>query len=303
MRILWIFLLSACFSPASAAPPGDFEEWEDVNKISISTPLDKLDYQTAIQFWMNNPHTGTKFNEQAERGFNQDILAKYGVLIDNQAYDPNLNIAPANIQQLGFIDFTVAENSTQGWARMSDKAVPALTVTVNGEGTAYGTASWRTNYIVPGYGTRNVSLKFRIPEAVLDGRFEFSGKGPYRGRIKAQVLVNGYPVWWSEAMRIAPANAKNGTQYVIDTLGAPWAFNHATEVAAGKWVTANLGHYSQGTSMQVTVMYFVEADVDEECGYAADMFACMGMTVSFKREETSDYPVFKSSPPSLVYIP
>lgn len=275
----------------------------DLYNLVIKTSLEDLDYKTAVHYSIRNPHTSTSSRERAARGEGGDVLAKYDVLIDNVAYDPNQGAAPADMQQPGFIDFTVAENTIQGWARMSEAALPALNIVLNGETSGHASASWRTRYQVTGNGLRNVSLKFRIPETVIDGRFEFSGKGPHQGRVKVQVLVNGYPVWWSEAIRAAVKNPTTANQWEIHTFGKDWNFSATTEKAAAKWVTASLGSYSASTTLDVTVVYFVEASVDVKCKLANNMYACMGINAGFKRENISTFPSFTSGPPLLSTLP
>ncbi len=263
--------------------------------LSIVTPLNNLSYKTAVHYLIENSQTTTKTREQAVRGVGSQVLAKYDVLIDNLAYDPNQGTPAADMQQPGAIDFTQAEDTAQGWARMGEAADPALNIALNGLTRGQASASWRTQYQVPGSGKRNVSLKFRIPEAYMDGRFEFSGKGPYQARVKVQLLVNGYPVWWSEADRVAPQNPNNASQYTIDIFGTNWAFDKATEKASGKWVTAAMGSYDSGQTLDVTLVYFVEASVGRKCQFAAEMYACMGITAGFKRDTTSTMPSFNSS--------
>jgi hypothetical protein len=68
-------------------------------------------------------------------------------------------------------------------------------------------------------------------------------------------------------------------------------------------VTASLGNYGAGQSLDVTLLYFVEASVGKKCKLAADMYACMGMTVGFKRDNGAiGFPVFKSAPLPLTYL-
>jgi hypothetical protein len=302
MRNLILLFLSACVGASAMAARLDYVP-TDQYSYSIITTLDHLDYQTAVHYQIENKRTGTKLRESSARGTGAQVLAKYDVLIDNLVFDPNLSTPAADIQQLEPIDFTKAENSAQGWARMGVAAVPALTIALNGETSGFASASWRTRYTVQGSGLRNLSLKFRIPEAVMDGRYEFSGKGPHQGRVKVQLLLNGYPVWWSEATRAAPLNPNSANDYVFDNFGATWSFSSSTEKASAKWVTASLGAFSAGQVLDVTLLYFIEASVGRRCEFAADQFACMGMTVSLKRDITSTLPSFISSPPKLSLVP
>lgn len=296
MRHLLFSAVLACISTSVLAALSDNSDLpiEQYN-LAIVTPLNNLSYKTAVHYLIENTQTTTKVREQAARGVGNQVLAKYDVLIDNLAYDPNQGTPPANIQQLAPIDFTKAEDTAQGWVRMGEAAVPALNIVVNGLTSGQASASWRTQYQVPGSGKRAVSLKFRIPEAYMDGRFEYSGKGPYQARVKVQLLVNGFPVWWSEADRVAPQNPSNMFEYEIDIFGTAWAFDKATEKASGKWVTAPMGSYDAGQALDVTLVYFVEASAGRKCQYAAEMYACMGMTAGFKRDTTTTMPSFTSS--------
>ena len=302
-RLLLLILSIATHASIFAAQVADDFVPVDQYSLSIITPLDSLSYKTAVHYAIANDHPNVKFRERGDRGQTNEVLAKYDVLIDNLAYDPNQATPAADIQQLMPIDFTKAENTAQGWARMGTAAIPALTIALNGETRGHASASWRTTYTVTGSGSRNVSLKFRIPETVMDGRFEQSAKGAYQGRAKVQLLVNGYPVWSSEAMRIAPATPNAMSEYMFETFGSAWAFDKNTEKASAKWVTASMGTYSAGQSLDVVLVYFVEASIGRECEYVADMYACMGMTVSFKRDNTATLPSFSSSPALQIAIP
>lgn len=302
-RILFADLLMCSSTLVFAALPPDDYIPVDQYSLSIVTPLDNLTYKTAVHYAIANDHTSTKTRERGARGQGATILAKYDVLIDNLAFDPNQSTPAADIDQLKAIDFTKAENSAQGWARMGAAAIPALAIALNGETRGHASASWRTTYTVVGSGKRNVSLKFRIPETVMDGRFEQSAKGAYQGRTKVQLLVNGYPVWSSEALRVAPQIPNSTSEYMFETFGAAWAFDKNTEKAAAKWVTAPMGSYDAGQSLDVVLVYFVEASVSRKCEFVANMYACMGMTVSFKRDNTATLPSFSSSPILQIAIP
>jgi hypothetical protein len=298
------FLISVLFSASAqvlAAPVTDVPPIE-VSEIVVKTSLDQLDYKTAVQFRINNPYTSTSVKERAERGVGDDVLAKYDVLIDNIAYDPNQGVNPASMQQPATIDFTVAEDTAQGWVRMGTAALPALNIMLNGKSGGHASASWRTNYTVPGVGLRSVGLKFRIPETVMDGRFEFSGRGPHQVRVKVQVLVNGYPVWWSEAIRAAQENPNDANDWEIHNFGETWTFSASSEKANAKWVTASLGKFNSGTALNVAVVYFVDARVDERCKLANNMYACMGINAGFKRDNTTTLPEFTSSPVTLSIV-
>lgn len=301
-KLLTVLLISfinpSAFAEFTTEPDLPYEQY----LLTISTSLDDMDYKTAVHYSIENPHTGTKTYERAARGTGDEVLAKYDVLIDNIAYDPNQGTPAADMNKVEFIDFTVAENTAQGWVRMGEQAIPALTIALSGESSGHATASWRTRYQVPGSGSRKVSLSFRIPEAFMDGRYEQSAKGPHQGRVRVQLLVNGYPVWFSEAMRVAPNTPNASNEFDINTFGESWNFNTSGEKASAKWVTASLGNYSAGQSLDVTLLYFVEASVGKKCKLAADMYACMGMTVGFKRDNgVIGFPVFKSAPsPSIL---
>lgn len=295
MRNILLFALISCinlFALAEVSTGPDLPVLQYY--ANYKTSLEDLEYKTAVHYWIENAYTSTKSRERAARGVGDEVLAKYDVLIDNIALDPNNGVPPATMSSVEFIDFTEAENTAQAWAFMGETAVPALTIVLNGKTSGHATASWRTQYKVLGSGQRSVSLKFRIPEAVMDGRFEFSGKGPHQGRVRVQLLVNGYPAWSSEAIRAAVKNPTSANQWEIDTFGSNWVFNQ--ENANAKWVTAGIGNYSAGQTLDVTLLYFVEASVDEKCKLAADMYACMGMTIGFKRESVATFPTFTSGP-------
>jgi hypothetical protein len=122
---------------------------------------------------------------------------------------------------------TVGDNA-QAWATMSTDGVPYLYLTAYGQSVSEATASWTTALTIPaGNVSQQVVLRFVVPEASVNGNTEQDGPAKWRARLRAELLVNGYPAWSSEAVRLAVdpyLPYVNTHVYLLQTFGAHWGF-------------------------------------------------------------------------------
>ena len=102
-------------------------------------------------------------------------------------------------------DFKLAGNSVQGWAAMSGTGVPYLRVSGHGRFTGQADASWRTSLGLPNGPNWKVYVKFAVPPVSVSGTFEQDGPSKYRSRAVAELMLNGHPMWNTEAVRFNSA--------------------------------------------------------------------------------------------------
>ncbi|NRF71839.1 hypothetical protein HLB44_33120 [Aquincola sp. S2] len=100
------------------------------------------------------------------------------------------------------LDFITTGDLSQSWATMTADGIPYLRVTGFGEFMADASASWNTRLTLPAVGSREVVLRFVIPPVSVAGATEQEGIAHWRARMRADVLVNGYPAWSTEALRL-----------------------------------------------------------------------------------------------------
>jgi len=99
-------------------------------------------------------------------------------------------------------DHAQTGDHAQSWATMAADGKPYLHARGFGEFGAEATASWTTSLVVPAGGSREVVLRFVLPPASVAGYTEQDGIGRWRSRLRGEVLVNGFPAWSTEALRL-----------------------------------------------------------------------------------------------------
>lgn len=125
--------------------------------------------------------------------------------------------------------FQSVGDNAQAWSTMTPDGVPYLYLTAYGQAHSEATASWTTSLTIPaGSVSPKVVLRFVIPEASVNGNTEQQGPARWRARLRAELLVNGYPAWSSEAMRFvidpSPPHASTVPKQLLQTFGASWPF-------------------------------------------------------------------------------
>ncbi len=98
------------------------------------------------------------------------------------------------------IEFKKGGDSGQGWATMSGAGMPFLDLTSFGQASARGTASW-TARVPIGSTDTNLYVQFHVPAVEVTGFTEQNGPSVWQDRLRAELLMNGHPVWGTEAQR------------------------------------------------------------------------------------------------------
>lgn len=129
-------------------------------------------------------------------------------------------------------DFVKVGDSVQAWATMTAQGVPHLRIVGHGEFAAESTASWTGRYTLAGSTSKELVLRFMVPPTVVDGDTEGDAPAAWRARMRTDVLVNGYPAWSTEALRLRADYSKPNPPgpplpqelAVLQTFGDPLVF-------------------------------------------------------------------------------
>lgn len=170
-------------------------------------------------------------------------------------------------------DHAQTGDHAQSWATMSADGKPYLYARGYGEFGAEATASWTTSLVVPAGGSREVVLRFVLPPASVAGYTEQDGIGRWRSRLRAEVLVNGFPAWSTEALRMTlePKVQNNNLSetIVLQQYGQPLTFptndedadngnNSGTATVNGastqRVVHLSLGRFDPGAAVDLSMI-------------------------------------------------
>lgn len=127
-------------------------------------------------------------------------------------------------------DFIVKGNTAQAWATMTAQGVPHLHVVGHGDFRADATAAWTGRFTLGGSTSKEVVLRFTVPPTEVSGDTEAEGPAWWRARMRTDVLVNGFPAWSTEALRLRADPLLPGqvgappTLALLQTFGDPLTF-------------------------------------------------------------------------------
>ncbi len=187
----------------------------------------------------------------------------------------NAPLLPGTQVQPHLFDFQDTGDSVQAWATMTAQGVPHLFVQGFGEFQADATASWTGRFTLGGTTSREVVLRFMVPPTKVSGDTEADGPAWWRARMRTDVLVNGFPAWSTEALRLRADFVKAGTGPdavalpVLQTFGDPLDFPTNDEdgvkgndgvagtiehPASARWVHLSLGRWMPGQSIELSMI-------------------------------------------------
>jgi hypothetical protein len=131
------------------------------------------------------------------------------------------------------LDFKGKGDLAQAWATTSQGGIPYLFVTGYGAFRAEATAAWSATLTVPSGTSREVVARFVIPAVSVNGNTKGDAPALWRSRLRADFLVNGFPAWSTEALRLTanPLDTPNDT-IVLQQFGAPLSFPNNDEDAS-----------------------------------------------------------------------
>jgi hypothetical protein len=175
---------------------------------------------------------------------------------------------------------------------MSAAGLPYLYTRAFGKASASGTAAWTARIFVPTHAT-NMYVRFTLPQIQVKGVNEQDGPSRYQARFRAELLLNGHPVWSSEAIRLNVFNGNPGycpdsnTSQVheINTLYESYGTAPLGLSAADKndWSTANpvtlaLGSFPAGQALDLTLVVRADTSMDNKCCFKNNEYFCTGAT-------------------------
>jgi hypothetical protein len=175
-------------------------------------------------------------------------------------------------------DFKKTEDAAQGWATMSAAGTPFLELTSFGQSSASGTASWTAHVPMPATAS-HLYVQFRLPAATVTGFTEQNKTSPWQSRFRAELMLNGFPVWNSEASRVAEVTgASSGTECPMNggghetsktlvTFGTKLGFSaaDAEQASTPKIVTIDLGALPANQVADVSLVVRSDAEVVDPC--------------------------------------
>lgn len=119
--------------------------------------------------------------------------------------------APPGPAQADLFPFETTGDSAQGWATMTASGVPHLFLRGFGKFRGEATAGWTSRFTLGGSTSKEVVLRFVIPATVVGGNTEQDGPAWWRSQLRADVLMNGFPIWSTEAIRLRADYVQTGT--------------------------------------------------------------------------------------------
>ena len=119
----------------------------------------------------------------------------------------------------GLFSFATTGDAGQSWATMTADGVPHLHATGFGNFTVDATASWSTRVTVPAGGVRRLVVRLVIPPTSVSGNIEPEGPAAWRSRIRGELLVNGYPAWSTESLRLSTNHVSGNNVTVLQQFG------------------------------------------------------------------------------------
>ena len=144
------------------------------------------------------------------------------------APNSSVPLAPPMPPSNALLDFITTGDLAQTWATMTSAGFPYLVATGYGDFMADATASWTTRVTVPaGAAGREVVVRFTVPPVSVQGATEDEGRARWRARLRAELMVNGFPAWAAEAIRFTtdPNKISNGSEVVVlQEFGSPLGF-------------------------------------------------------------------------------
>jgi hypothetical protein len=233
-----------------------------------------------------------------DRSANAMSAVYAGVALDNalpSTPPPATGSAPPSSQ---IHDFKKSGDSAQGWATMSAGGMPFLLTRAFGKATASGTAAWTARLYVPA-GQNNLYVRFTLPAIQVTGTNEVNGPGRYQSRFRAELLMNGHPVWNSEAIRFNQFSLEGSLGSCVDhseiktrysTFGtAPLSLSATdkTDVSSLNSVTLALGSFAANQEVELSLVVRADTSVDNKCCKKNGELFCTGASTKVDWNSTT----------------
>ncbi len=165
---------------------------------------------------------------------------------------------------------------------MTSEGVPHLRLKGFGDFRADATASWTSRFTLGTTTSKEVVLRFTVPPTTVGGNTEQDAPAWWRSRMRAELLVNGFPAWSTEAWRLRADYMKSGNQggtvqqdlAVLQTFGDPMDFptddedtpappgqdsndsnsGNVDQPSQAREVTLSLGRFNPGQAIELMMV-------------------------------------------------
>ena len=208
--------------------------------------------------------------------------------------------------------FKQSGDAGQAWATTTAAGMPYVDTQAVGQASASGAASWQA-WITTTAGHENVYVRFTVPAAELTGATEQNGPSPWQSRIRAELMVNGHPVWLSDNSRISKLavggqgggsdNCGNGFEggNTVLPFGESLGFTDAKPNSKTKVVNLWLGAFPAGQTVAVSLIVRADAVVARPCcphdAQGKPEFFCTRATANFSWDPATKPVQFWIGPP------
>ncbi|MCX6626235.1 MAG: hypothetical protein NTW28_01210 [Candidatus Solibacter sp.] len=261
------------------------------------------DFKTAVMVSVKTDIHGTR--TKVDRSANATSAIYAGVSLPNALATPATPATSAAPPPGQIFNFKQSGDSAQGWATMSATGMPFLMTRAFGKATTSGTSTWTARVFVPVSQT-NMYVRFTLPRVQVSGVNEADGPARYQSRFRAELMLNGHPVWSSEAIRLNEHNGTTGYSNNCPTSGqsdiatmfqtygvAPYALS-ATD--KNTWSTLNsvtlaLGSFPAGQALDLSLVVRADTSVDSKCCFKNDELFCSGASATVDWDNSVAIPV------------
>lgn len=269
------------------------------------------DFKTAAVVSVKTDSNGSRTS--VDRSANAMSLVYAGASLPNALSGPAVpaQSGPPPVSQI--FDFKKSGDSAQGWATMSATGMPFLLTRAFGKATVSGTSAWTARIFVPPSQT-NMYVRFTLPKVQVVGVNEADGPSRYQARFRAELMLNGHPVWSSEAIRLNEFNGNPGycpdanfsqvheTNTYFQTYGAAPIGLSSTDKA--DWsslnvVTLALGSFPAGQPLDLSLVVRADTSVDLKCCFKNNEYFCTGATSTVDWDNSTPTPVRFWSGPAI----
>ncbi len=172
-------------------------------------------------------------------------------------------------------DFKETGDAVQAFAYMKEYSLPTLQLWALGKTEGFVNASWTTRFENTSGKMQNVYLTFMLPQVKVEGETEQDAPAQWRSRVKVEVMVNGYPAWSTEALRINDlGQAIFNKPYFLGSFGSDISLSESTGTADMQRVTLFLGYFKSGQNANVSLQVSGEVEVDKPCVFKKEEWFC-----------------------------
>lgn len=299
-------LAAACL-PARADVPLPVHELT-ANEINALSGMPYLD-TTNQTFKMAASATASAYNK-AVQTLGVQRITNGTASVYRGAPSSSVPLAPPMPPASALFEMQSTGDSAQTWAAMTSAGRPYIKATGFGAFTAEATASWHTSVTIPpGAAGKEVVVRFVVPPVSVAGATEQEGRARWRARLRADLLVNGFPAWSTDALRFTTnpedAGLNPGEVIVLQQFGSELPFSTNDEdtdtgnnttmaningTSTKKVVHVTLGRFAQGAVVDLSMLLRgtatsvpeVSGGTDNRCKWSnqLDRFFCSRATVT-----------------------